>query len=94
MGFYFANPGFTPEKYEAAISQLEAAGAGAPAGRTYHAALEVDGEIQVFDIWESREAFDAFAGTLIPILNGQGVELTPPMVSRVHNVIEGATAKA
>jgi hypothetical protein len=25
-----------------------------------HVALETDGEIQVFDVWESREAFEAF----------------------------------
>jgi len=33
---------------------------GAPKGRTYHCALESNGEIQVFDTWESQEDFDAF----------------------------------
>ncbi len=92
LGFYFVNKGFTPEKYKEAIRQLEAAGAGAPEGRIHHIALENDGEIQVFDIWESQEALDAFAGTLVPVLTGLGVELSPPMVSRVHNVIEGQLA--
>ena len=93
LGIYFVNPGFTPEKYETAIRQLEAAGAGAPAGREYHAALERDGEIHVFDVWESQEAFEAFGATLVPILSGLGVELKEPMVLRVHNVIEGALTK-
>jgi hypothetical protein len=91
--FYFVNPGFTSEKYDEAIKQLEEAGAGAPAGRTHHFALESEGQIQVFDVWESEEALNAFAATLVPVLSGLGVELTPPMVSRVHNVIEGALSK-
>ena len=56
LGFYFVHKGFTPEKYKQALSQLEAAGAGAPAGRKYHVALESDGAIQVFDIWDSQES--------------------------------------
>ncbi len=44
---------------------------------------------QVFDIWESREAFEAFGPALMPILTGLGVEVGEPMVARVHNVIEG-----
>ena len=87
--YYFAHNGFTPEKYREALRQLEAAGAGAPDGRTLHVALENDGMIQVFDIWESEEKFEAFGSTLMPILSGLDVELTPPMTAPVHNVIEG-----
>ncbi|MGO8864208.1 MAG: hypothetical protein ACLQRH_26060 [Acidimicrobiales bacterium] len=89
LGFYFAHVGFTPEKYESAIKQLEAAGAGAPKGRTLHVALESEGSINVFDIWESQEEFEAFGPTLMPILTELGVELQAPMVAQVHNVIEG-----
>ena len=89
LGIYFVHQGFTPEKYESAIEQLEAAGAGAPKGRTYHVALEADGAIQVFDIWESQADFEAFGQTLIPILTELGVDLKEPMVANVHNVIRG-----
>jgi hypothetical protein len=89
LGIYFVHEGFTPEKYASAIKQLEAAGSGAPKGRTFHVALESDGAIQVFDIWESQEDFDAFGATLVPILAELGVALKDPMVARVHNVIEG-----
>ena len=34
LGFYFVHEGFTPEKYDSAIKELEAAGAGVPKGRT------------------------------------------------------------
>ena len=89
LGIYFVHEGFTPEKYGSAIKQLEAAGAGKPKGRTYHCALESNGEIQVFDIWESQEDFDAFGPTLMPILTELGVGLKEPMVATVHNEIMG-----
>lgn len=89
IGFYFTHGGFTPDKYEKVIKELEAAGVGAPKGRSIHVALESDGEIQVFDVWNSQEEFDAFGTTLLPILEAQGVNLNPPMAASVHNVIEG-----
>jgi hypothetical protein len=89
LGFYFTHGGFTPDKYNAVIKQLDDAGAGAPKGRSIHVALESNGEIQVFDVWDSQEEFDAFGETLVPILTEAGVELNPPMVANVHNVIQG-----
>ena len=89
LGFYFTPSSFTQDKYDEAVSRLESAGAGAPEGRSYHVALETNGEIQVFDIWESQEAFEAFGATLVPSLAGLGVDPGQPMVARVHNVIEG-----
>jgi hypothetical protein len=89
LGFYFTHGGFTPDKYDKVIKELEAAGAGSPKGRTFHVALESNGEIQVFDVWNSQEEFDAFGTTLLPILAAQGVELNAPMVAGVHNTIQG-----
>ena len=87
LGFYITAKGFTQDRYDATAVQLEEAGVGAPDGRISHVALETNGEIQVFDIWESQEAFDAFGATLIPILTAAGIELNEPMVARVHNTI-------
>jgi hypothetical protein len=89
LGFYFRNTGFTPEKYAEALRQLEDAGAGSPQGRTLHVALEEDGNIAVFDIWESQEEFEAFGSTLVPILEGLGVGVAEPMVAAVHNTLRG-----
>jgi hypothetical protein len=88
LGFYITGKGFTQDKYDTTTRQIEDAGAGAPAGRMSHVALETDGEIQVFDIWESQEAFDAFGATLMPILTAAGIELNEPMVAQVHNEIK------
>ena len=89
LGFYFTPSSFSPAAYDETLSRLEAAGAGAPAGRLYHVALETDGQIQVFDVWDSQESFDAFGETLVPIMTALGVDPGQPMVSKVHNLIQG-----
>jgi hypothetical protein len=89
LGFYITGKGFTQDKYDTTLRQLEEAGAGAPEGRMSHVALETDGEIQVFDVWNSQADFDAFGATLLPILTAAGVEINEPMVARVHNEITG-----
>jgi hypothetical protein len=89
LGFYFSPNGFTPDIYDEAIKRLEAAGAGAPAGRINHFALESNGEIQEFDVWESQEAFEAFGATLLPIMAELGADPGQPQIARVHNVIDG-----
>ena len=89
LGFYFTPSSFTPALYDDALSRLEAAGAGAPVGRLYHVALETDGQIQVFDVWDSQEAFEAFGETLLPIMEALGADPGQPQVSTVHNIIKG-----
>ena len=89
LGLYFSPSSFTKERYDDTIKRLEAAGAGAPAGRLYHCAMEADGLIQVFDVWESQESFEAFGATLLPIMAELGADPGQPMVSPVHNIIEG-----
>jgi hypothetical protein len=90
IGAQFVHSNFPAATYDQAIAQLEAAGAGAPAGRIQHFALSADsGDIVVFDIWESQEALDAFGATLMPILGGLGVELLPPTITTVYNSIQG-----
>lgn len=89
LGIYFPHEGLTPAIYDETIKKLDAAGQGSPPGRTFHVALESEGNIQVFDIWESQEQFDAFGKVLVPILTELGVTLNDPMPANVHNVIEG-----
>jgi hypothetical protein len=43
-------------------------------GRLYHVAWESDGQIQVFDVWDSQESFDAFGETLAPIMAELGTD--------------------
>jgi hypothetical protein len=89
LGLYFTPTSFTKARYEDALKRLEAAGAGAPAGRRYHVALEADGLIEVFDIWDSQESFEAFGKTLLPIMAELGTDPGEPQIMPVHNIIEG-----
>jgi hypothetical protein len=86
---YFGSASFTPAQYDDAIKRLDEAGAAAPAGRLYHFALEAGGQIQVFDIWDSQESFEAFGETLMPILTGLGVDPGQPDIAPIHNIIKG-----
>ena len=52
------------------------------------------GSIQVFDIWDAEESFEAFGATLIPILSELGVDPGEPMVAPVHHVIAGSARPA
>jgi hypothetical protein len=89
LGMYFRPSSFTPARYDDTIKRLEAAGAGAPPGRLYHVALEADGQIQVLDIWDSQESFEAFGATLVPIMTELGADPGEPQISPVHNIIKG-----
>jgi hypothetical protein len=80
-------------QYDECIKLLKKAGAGNPAGRSYHAALGAKDKLMVFDVWTSQAAFDKFGKTLMPILQQLGIDTGPPAVMPVHKVIV-PTAKA
>jgi hypothetical protein len=86
----YVNPtSMTAAQYDDIIGRLDAAGAGKPAGRLYHACFGSGDKLQVFDIWESQQAFDKFGETLMPILQEMGLDPLQPMVEPVHNLIQG-----
>jgi hypothetical protein len=51
--------------------------------------MEVDGNVAVFDVWESMEQFEKFGETLVPIMNALGADPGEPMVMNVHNLQHG-----
>ena len=77
------------QQYDACIRKLEAAGAGKPAGRLYHASFLNGDKVAVFDVWDSQQSFDRFGETLMPILKEIGVDPGQPAVMPIHNVIKG-----
>ena len=89
IGVYINPASATAAQYDEIIRRLDAAGAGKPAGRLYHACFGSGDKLQVFDIWESQQAFDKFGETLIPIVQEVGIDLGQPMVEPVHNLIQG-----
>ncbi len=87
IGIYFAPAAMSAEKYDECIRLLRKAGAGHPPGRTYHASFGAKDKLMVFDVWTSQAAFDKFGKTLMPILQGLGVDPGQPSVMPVHKVI-------
>ena len=89
LGFYFSPESFSKDQYDTCIKRLDDAGQGAPAGRLYHVAFAAGDGLHVFDVWDSREAFEAFGKTLLPIMAELGASPGAPQVSEIHNVIPG-----
>ena len=87
IGMYFAPAAMSAEKYDECIKLLKKAGAGNPAGRSYHASFGADDKLMVFDVWTSQAAFDKFGKTLMPILQQLGIDPGQPSVMPVHKVI-------
>ena len=89
LGIYFPVQNMSPEKYDDVMRQLDDAGQSRPAGRSYHCAFQAGPGLHVFDVWDTRESFEAFGETLMPILAAVGIDPGEPMISPVHNVVTG-----
>src|SRR4249920_1061408 len=94
IGIYFAPAGMSAEKYDECIKLLRKAGAGNPPGRSYHASFGPKDKLMVFDVWTSQAAFDKFGKTLMPILQGLGIDPGQPSVMPIHKVILPAARAA
>ena len=87
IGIYFSPAAMTATKYDECIKALKKAGAGNPAGRSYHASFGPADKLMVFDVWTSQAAFDKFGKTLMPILQQLGIDPGQPTVMPMHKVI-------
>lgn len=87
--FQFSPEAMSSRQYDECMVRLAAAGMDAPAGRLYHATYGPADRLRVFDVWDSRESFEAFGQKLMPILQELGVDPGMPDVAEVHNAIEG-----
>jgi hypothetical protein len=75
--------------YAEVMRRLDAAGAGAPAGRIHHASYGSPDALHVIDIWDTPDSFRAFGATLTPILGSLGVVLGEPIIAPVSNIVRG-----
>ena len=89
LAFVFSPKAMNAQQYDTCIKRLEAAGAGKPAGRLYHACYSAGNQLRVFDVWDSQEAFEKFGQTLMPILQQLGVDPGNPEVFPIHNLVKG-----
>jgi hypothetical protein len=87
LAMYFSPESFNAAQYDEVNEGLDAAGQRTPAGRSIHVVFGEGDNLQVFDVWESMEAFEAFGATLMPLLESANINVGQPMISPVHNVI-------
>jgi hypothetical protein len=86
---HFKPSGFPLATYNETVKQLEAAGAGSPKGRSYHVCYGDPNNVQVTDVWDSMEEFQAFGQTLVPIMQKLGADPGQPEIKEVNNIVIG-----
>ena len=86
IGVYIHSGSMTTAQYDQVNAELEAAGEGRPAGRTFHCAFGPADNLMIFDIWDSQQEFDEFGKVLMPIVQNAGLDLGKPDVMEIHNM--------
>jgi hypothetical protein len=79
IAIYITTENLTAALHAEGRKRLREAGAPEDAMKL-HSVFGEEGKLQVFDIWESQEAFDAFLGYLRPVLEELGINLSGPPV--------------
>jgi hypothetical protein len=88
IAIYITTENMTADQHAEGRKRLREAGAPEDAMKL-HSVFGEEGKLQVFDIWESQEAFDAFLGYLVPILEGLGIKLSaPPTITPVVDLVQ------
>jgi hypothetical protein len=87
IGMYFHPESLTAQQYDEAVSELQAAGAWSPAGRLHHSCFGPDGNLSVYEIWDSQQSYDRFGQVLMPILQKLGIDPGTPDTVPIHNMV-------
>jgi hypothetical protein len=88
IGIYIVTKNMTIEQHTKGRSRLQEAGA-PEAAMKLHSCFGEDGQLQVFDIWESQEAFDEFLKYLGPVMEELGIELAqPPTIMPIIDLVQ------
>ncbi len=85
---YFHPKGMTLDQFDEIHKRLEATGEGDNPHRLHHSCVGEDGDLVVYDVWDSPESFAAFGAFLMPILAEVGVDPGEPAVMPIHKLIQ------
>jgi hypothetical protein len=88
IAVYIVTKNMTAELHAKGRDRLSEAGA--PEGAMkLHSCFGDDGQLQVFDVWESQEAFDEFLTYLGPVMGELGIELAqPPTIMPIVDLVQ------
>lgn len=84
----FTPSSLTADQYDQSVAKLQEGGDWPADGLEYHVCFDVGGNLNVSEIWESQEKFEAFGERLMPILEEVGIDAGEPTVLEVHNSIK------
>lgn len=87
--FLFNPRGLTRAQYDTVNERLnDQLGTDAPDGAIFHACYGEEGNLRVFEVWESKEAQEAFAKTLMPIIEEVGIDTSAPEMYPVEMIFD------
>ena len=88
IAIYIVTKNMTLDQHTKGRDRLREAGAPESAMKL-HSCFGEDGKLQVFDVWESQEAFDAFLTYLVPVMEELGIELAqPPAIMPIVDLVQ------
>ena len=88
IAIYIVTKNMTVEQHTEGRDRLREAGAPESAMKL-HSCFGEDGQLQVFDVWESQEAFDEFLTYLGPVMEELGIELAqPPTIMPIVDLVQ------
>ena len=88
IGIYIVTKNMTLEQHTRGRALLEERGAPDGAMRL-HSCFGEEGQLQVFDVWDSQEAFDEFLTYLGPVMGELGIELAqPPTIMPIVDLVQ------
>lgn len=88
IAVYIVTKNMTVEQHAEGRGRLREAGAPESAMKL-HSCFGEDGQLQVFDVWESQEAFDEFLTYLAPVMEELGIELAqPPTIMPLVDLVQ------
>lgn len=77
IGVYYSPESMTRAQYEEVGAKLQAANVPLK-GNKMHCCFGQEGELSVFEVWETQEEYDAHAVLLLPIIEAAGVKMARP----------------
>jgi hypothetical protein len=88
IAIYITTENMTAALHTEGRKRLKEAGAPEQAMKL-HSVFGEEGKLQVFDVWDSQEAFDTFLGYLVPVLEDLEVKLSaPPTIMPVVDLVQ------
>lgn len=77
------------QDYESMIAELKSSGAGEPEGRQFHAAYGDSDSLCMFEVWDSKEQFEAHQSQLFAKLQDASIGAGDVTIHPLHSDLYG-----